>query len=234
MQLFYIYKITNLLNNLSYIGFTKNPKKRFTQHISSKTSAISLAIKEYCVDNFSFEIIYVSKEYDYTLRVMEAHFINFYKTFENGYNQTTGGEESKSYRSDVRKKISDSRKGQPSPRKGAKLSSETKEKISEGNKGKKVRLGAILSDETKEKIRIKNLGKKYTKETNKKKGRPGSSHSNFGKNFSNEMKEKISKGQQNRTDNQLVINGVTYRSKRQAREMLKVSYKTLEKLILNQ
>lgn len=47
---------------------------------------------------------------------------------------------------EARKKISNSRKGKPSPRKGVKLTEETKEKLRKANVGKK------LSEETKKKI----------------------------------------------------------------------------------
>ena len=55
-------------------------------------------------------------------------------------------------------RLSESHKGQVSPRKGVKLSKKTKEKISKANKGKiSPRKGVKLSEKTKEKIRLKAL-----------------------------------------------------------------------------
>lgn len=231
MELLYIYKITNTINNLSYIGFSKDPEKRFQNHKSNRHSKIGKAIKEFEVQNFSFDILYVSKDYLHTLKVIEHYFISHYNTYNSGYNQTTGGEDGKTYNLEVRDKISKSRKGMPSPRKGIKLTSETKKKISISKKGSQTRLGAKLSEESKDKIRLKNLGKKYSKEINNKKGQTGESHSNFGKKFSEERKKARLTEQRSRTKNQITINGITYRSKRHARFELRISYKTLDALI---
>ena len=55
--MYYIYKITNKINNKIYIGQTNNIKRRFNSHKNNKRSVISKAINKYGVENFTFEII---------------------------------------------------------------------------------------------------------------------------------------------------------------------------------
>ena len=88
-----IYKITNLINEKIYIGQSKNPEKRFKQHISGlKDSIISAAIIKYGKENFSFEIIEEDID-NYNER--EIYWIQYYNSFNRdfGYNKTLGGEE---------------------------------------------------------------------------------------------------------------------------------------------
>lgn len=92
-----IYKITNLINNKTYIGQTiQNPKDRFYQHKrnsiddSSKEYNYPLyrAFRKYGVDNFSFEIIEENIEQS-ELCNKEKNYIIFYNSHgEGGYNQT--------------------------------------------------------------------------------------------------------------------------------------------------
>ena len=69
---------------------------------------------------------------------------------------------------ETKNKISRSHIGKESPRKGCKLSKETKERLSEINKGNKYKEGYKASEETKEKIRISKIGKKQSKESSRK------------------------------------------------------------------
>ena len=92
----YIYKITNLQNNKSYIGQTIKPvEKRFAQHKNNYTKqyfsqlALYQAFKKYGIENFSFDTI---EEVDNEkLDEREKYWINFYDTYYNGYNSTLGG-----------------------------------------------------------------------------------------------------------------------------------------------
>ena len=93
-----IYKITNLLNQHSYIGQSIRIEERWKEHKqkASSNSKQSLqyplyrAIRKYGIENFSFTII---KECDIDeLNYWEIYYIEFYDTFINGYNQTSGGE----------------------------------------------------------------------------------------------------------------------------------------------
>lgn len=90
-----IYKITNLINGKCYIGQTTNSKRRFTEHKakgygSEKNKVLYYAFDKYGIENFSFEIIESQIE-NYNER--ERYWIRYYDSFENGYNQTEGGEE---------------------------------------------------------------------------------------------------------------------------------------------
>ena len=51
----YIYKITNLINNKSYIGYTIYPQNRFIDHQHGRGSVLVYqAIKKYGIDNFEW------------------------------------------------------------------------------------------------------------------------------------------------------------------------------------
>lgn len=88
-----IYKITNRINGKVYIGQSKEPNKRFKQHLNdSKDSIIHLALKKYGIQNFDFKIIEKDIE-NYNER--EKYWINFYHAQDRrfGYNILPGGEE---------------------------------------------------------------------------------------------------------------------------------------------
>lgn len=150
--MFYIYKITNLINGKVYIGFTaREPQKRWSQHKhhAKKQTNRKLynAIRKYGVDNFRFEVIFESDDMDYTLNIKEPEFINQYNSIEEGYNYSIGGEAASFGRRDsveTRKKKSESRKG-------LKHSEETKAKIGNAHRGK------VVSAESREKMRQSQL-----------------------------------------------------------------------------
>jgi group I intron endonuclease len=65
-MIYYIYKITNLVNNKIYIGQTNNPKRRWIQHKSfakynPNHQLISRAINKYGFQSFNFDIIACAK-----------------------------------------------------------------------------------------------------------------------------------------------------------------------------
>lgn len=89
-----IYKITNLINGKCYIGQTSNAKRRFTQHKNyakeqEDSKLLYYAFRKYGIKNFSFEVIQSQIE-NYNER--QIYWINYYNSYENGYNQTFGGE----------------------------------------------------------------------------------------------------------------------------------------------
>lgn len=90
-----LYKITNLINGKAYIGQSINPRRRFIAHISranndSDNSPIHSAIKKYGKDNFKFEILEWSENYNQR----EKELIIEHNTLSpNGYNVARGGEE---------------------------------------------------------------------------------------------------------------------------------------------
>lgn len=100
MNIYTIYKATNSINGKSYIGFDSNwpnrKKDHEYQYKKGKTKFYS-AIISYGFHNFTWEILYQSKDKDHTLNQMENYFICEHKTYIglsdcNGYNMTLGGE----------------------------------------------------------------------------------------------------------------------------------------------
>lgn len=133
MHIYSIYKITNLINNKTYIGWTSRvPTLRFNQHKSCKSSTIGSAIQKYTKEFFTFEIIYQSKDLEHS-RFMEAFFVNVYNSLSEesggwGYNLRLGGD-GKTTTDVTKRKLSEAHKGKS-------LSEEHKRKISEAGKGK--------------------------------------------------------------------------------------------------
>ncbi len=88
-----IYKITNNLNGKIYIGQSVHPKKRWWEHCQHAKQEmdsypIHLAIKKYGKENFSFEIVEWTEDYDNR----ERELILFYNSLSpNGYNVIPGG-----------------------------------------------------------------------------------------------------------------------------------------------
>lgn len=93
----FIYSLTNIVNGKMYVGkTTKPPQIRYNEHIEeskkerSKHRQLYAAIREYGVDNFKFQLI--EKCEDDIAPNREQYYINLYNTFENGYNETLGGD----------------------------------------------------------------------------------------------------------------------------------------------
>ena len=87
-----IYKITNKVNNKSYIGQTRYTLQfRWNQHLHKKDNTyFHNAISKYGKDNFSLEIL---EECDVEkLNDREIFYIAKFDTFNNGYNLTIGGD----------------------------------------------------------------------------------------------------------------------------------------------
>lgn len=95
MQVYSIYKITNIVNSKVYIGFSKNPEKRWKSHKSFRGHANRLysSMKNHGIENFRFEVIYQSLDKEYCLNIMEPHFIQEYNSIIDlfGYNLSIGG-----------------------------------------------------------------------------------------------------------------------------------------------
>lgn len=94
-----IYKITNLVNNKVYIGKTNNSERRWADHqrlaftLNHKEyeKALYKAMRKYGLDNFIFEIIEELKDYSIS-EEREQYWINYYNSYNNGYNETLGGD----------------------------------------------------------------------------------------------------------------------------------------------
>lgn len=89
-----IYKITNLLNGKIYIGQTIHPERRWIEHKQKARHGqekfpVHLAIEKYGEENFSFEVIEWTEDYDNEERRLIK---NYNSITPNGYNIGVGGE----------------------------------------------------------------------------------------------------------------------------------------------
>lgn len=90
-----IYKVTNNINNKVYIGQSLNIEKRISSHLyDAKNSGrpqtgLEVAIRKYGEEHFIFKIIEVCDVEKLDER--EIFWINFYNSYEEGYNRTLGG-----------------------------------------------------------------------------------------------------------------------------------------------
>lgn len=85
-----IYKITNKINNKTYIGQSIELERRLTSHLRGwEDSVIDNAIKKEGINNFTFEIIEECPLEQ--LNEREIYWIQYYDSYLNGYNQTPGG-----------------------------------------------------------------------------------------------------------------------------------------------
>ena len=94
-----IYKITNQINNKCYIGKSNNISRRFRDHKrlafqsghKEYNKALYIAFRKYGLDNFTFEIIEELEDYSLS-EEREIYWIKYYHSYENGYNETLGGD----------------------------------------------------------------------------------------------------------------------------------------------
>lgn len=87
-----IYKFENKITHQCYIGQSTDIKRRYLDHKRRSilgSSKFYKAIQQYGFDNFDFTILEECSEQD--LDKKERYWINYYNSFENGYNSTTGG-----------------------------------------------------------------------------------------------------------------------------------------------
>jgi group I intron endonuclease len=136
MPIYSIYRVTNKINNKVYIGFDSmwpRRKHNHKQYLKTRTGKFYSALKKYGWDNFQWEIIYQSKDGQHTLNVMENFFINQYDSFQNGYNETLGGEGTLGWipSEDYKKRKSEEQKGEKGFWYGKSIPDETKIKISD-------------------------------------------------------------------------------------------------------
>jgi len=105
-----IYTIFCTINKQRYVGLTtQDVSKRWKDHISQAKSNPSTplhkSIVKYGAHNHKIRIVEDDIPID-DLPDREIHWIAEFDTFHNGYNQTTGGETSKTIHDDVKDKIS--------------------------------------------------------------------------------------------------------------------------------
>jgi len=185
-----VYKITNLINNKTYIGITtKSLNERKRGHIQACSSKnrkylIHKAIYKYGVDNFIFEQLDTFHDTD-NGRNKEIEYIKKYNSFYkngNGYNMTIGGEGTQGFRhnhtEDTKQRISKKMIGKPKSEETKRkmkiaqmerkkwyvhiLSQDAITKSANSRRGKK---GIPHTEKSKQKLRLANLGHKHTAET---------------------------------------------------------------------
>lgn len=197
-----IYKITNKLNNKSYIGQSKNIERRWEEHRKSarlnSQYTIHRAIRKYGLDNFSFEVLYECSEEE--LGRYEKFYIIIFGTYQKQYNMTEGGEIAISKSPEVRKKISIANTGK-------KRTEEYKQELSQQRKGK----GCGKDNPM--------YGKIYTIEEKERmsKAQAGINNGNYGNVGSKNIKSK-----------KISINGVEYIGLRETSRLLGLTYSTIK------
>ena len=194
-----IYLHRNKINGKSYVGQTVHQdnleKRTYTdgsgykgKNKNGNDSKFWRAIQKYGWDNF--EHIILEKDIP-TLKLAnekEQYWINYYDSYNNGYNSTLGGDgakgrtfsdEEKKYRSELYSGSGNpmyGMRGELAPSYGRKLSDEAKKKISEANRGK------IVSNETRKKL----------SETRKRMNLVGENSSMYGKHHTDDTKTRLS------------------------------------------
>lgn len=143
--MFYIYQIKNTVTSKVYVGSTAYMGDRFSAHRRhlelNKHHSIKLQ-RSYNIhgkNNFQYSILEKVNSRE-ELILNEQKWIDKCNSYFNGYNSCpiAGSQYGYKWSDESRAKLSKSKKGKPSNRKGAVLSEETKKKLSDINKGKKI------------------------------------------------------------------------------------------------
>lgn len=88
-----IYKFTNKVNGMAYVGQSSNIQKRYNQHknVDHEFTLFHDAIKEFGFDSFDFEVIETCQKNE--LNEKEIFYIQKFNTiYPNGYNKSPGGQ----------------------------------------------------------------------------------------------------------------------------------------------
>lgn len=139
-----IYLIRNLVNDKKYVGLSiRSAESRIQVHLTGRGSKLlKSAVNKYGIDNF--ESIILEECSEDIIKDRERFWISELNTLvPNGYNLTTGGEglEGWHFSEEVRLEMS---RRTTEQRTGTHHTQETKQKISQGRKGKKNTEEAIL------------------------------------------------------------------------------------------
>lgn len=197
----------------SYIGQTINEARRRVEFAriannpdgpskNYRAGAFRDAVKKFGSDNFTYEVLYRNKyatkeEAQSDLWQKEEFFIEYFDSFNNGYNNTTGGCGSKGHKltqeqvEKQRKWLVEFYKTHPNPFQGKKHSEETKKFLSEQAKKrtgvKAQRYGKTMSENQSRRL------SEYSKEHRK-----GDKNPFYGKTHSEESKRKSAETRKNR------------------------------------
>lgn len=114
-----IYKITNKINNKSYIGQTsqllKDRIRQYREDIKFRPNSrpIIIAMNKYGFNNFSFEIIEDNISNKQELDDKERYYIKYFESLvsQKGYNIELGGNGPGKHSEETKRKIGESQKG---------------------------------------------------------------------------------------------------------------------------
>lgn len=88
----FIYLIENDINDKKYVGLTsRNIEIRWKEHLRSNSQKIDKAIQVLGKEHFSIKVLEECE--DALLDEREIYWINYYDSYNNGYNFTLGGRE---------------------------------------------------------------------------------------------------------------------------------------------
>lgn len=193
--MFYIYIIQNLKNDKVYIGQTIQPRKILSYHLSKLSNGLhfnSHLQNAYNQNGKDYFIHFILGEYstEYEVDDAERFYISWYKSLALCYNLESGGNTFKKHSDESiskvkearkkqvfteehRKRMSESHKGKPSPRKGCILTEEQNKKLQLGKQKYLLENGHPRKGikDTKEQIeskRLRTLGTKQSEETIRK------------------------------------------------------------------
>jgi group I intron endonuclease len=171
----YVYLLKNKVNGKAYVGQTTKPlKTRWAAHKchalrDQRIYALQHAIRKYGPEQFEISILATANSHD-ELNALEAHHIIAQGTLcPNGYNIRHGGK-GHPISEETKKKLSQMKKGMPSPLKGRKCSLEQRIQMSLRQRGRSVSLehrkkiseamkGRFVSEKTRQKLRERFIGK---------------------------------------------------------------------------
>lgn len=149
--MYYIYRITNNVNGKTYIG--QHKYKDLNDSYIGSGIHIKRAIEKYGIENLSKEILYSRIQYQETANDMEKFTITKERALGKAeYNIANGGQgtsfwKGKHHSEETKRKMSESHKN----KKITPHSEETKRKISEAMKGKTNSKGHKCSEESRQK-----------------------------------------------------------------------------------
>lgn len=175
-----IYCYTNLINDKKYIGQTYSEKTRrysfnckttytTSRKAGGKLSHFDAALKKYGKENFSYNVIQeieypTLEELTSQLDILKKYYIEYFDSFNNGYNSTTGGKDGL-LSEETKKKIGESLVGRP-------MSELTREKLTFNGHHWSDEDKKRMSDSAKERFRNKTnhpmYGKHHSEESKRK------------------------------------------------------------------
>ena len=166
-----------------YVGQTVEPEMRFYRHVKSlahkDNNFFHNALRKYGLDNFIYCVLEENILRD-NLNIKEIEWIEYYDSFYNGYNMTTGGGQNTIFSKEAKDKMSNSHKGQTPWNKGKHgvYTEECNKKRIESLNKKRKEINEKISKTLKGRIAW-NKGKHWPEEY--RKGRTGDKNPMYGK-----------------------------------------------------